>query len=150
MDPTLLTYPIPGNDDGLESILLLGSQLSNAALEGRERYKRSPQGRAEIAKKGDASAVGSGAAAVADKDADEYAELLQNVQAAPAGFKGALKSSGSLGDLLSDRDVGLDSDLIERLRARGIDVHGEASRLEQRIGQIADDAGQTSKIRPRH
>lgn len=39
-DPTLITYPIPGNDDAFATVELVGRLLGRAAQEGRERVKR--------------------------------------------------------------------------------------------------------------
>jgi ribosomal protein S2 len=38
-DPTVIDYPIPGNDDAIRAIRLITSQIANAAIEGREIYK---------------------------------------------------------------------------------------------------------------
>jgi len=37
-DPTLITYPIPGNDDATKSIRVITSLLADAVLEGRKRF----------------------------------------------------------------------------------------------------------------
>ncbi|RUM31269.1 MAG: 30S ribosomal protein S2 [Aquifex sp.] len=36
-DPTLIDYPIPGNDDAIKSIKLLTSKIADAVLEGKQR-----------------------------------------------------------------------------------------------------------------
>ncbi len=36
-DPTLIDYPVPGNDDAIKSIKLLTSKIADAVLEGRQR-----------------------------------------------------------------------------------------------------------------
>ncbi|MEO0279243.1 MAG: 30S ribosomal protein S2, partial [candidate division WOR-3 bacterium] len=35
-DPTLVEYPIPGNDDAIRSITLITKTLANAIIEGRQ------------------------------------------------------------------------------------------------------------------
>lgn len=37
-DPTLVTYPIPGNDDAIRSIRLITNKIANAVLEGKRKY----------------------------------------------------------------------------------------------------------------
>ena len=37
-DPTLIDWPIPGNDDAIRSIRLIASQIANAALEGHNQW----------------------------------------------------------------------------------------------------------------
>jgi len=37
-DPTLITYPIPGNDDAIRSIRLITNKIANAILEGKKKY----------------------------------------------------------------------------------------------------------------
>jgi small subunit ribosomal protein S2 len=39
-DPTLITYPIPSNDDALKSIALLTHQIADAYAEGKELYNK--------------------------------------------------------------------------------------------------------------
>ncbi len=36
-DPTLIDYPIPGNDDAIKSIKLLTSKIADAVIEGKQR-----------------------------------------------------------------------------------------------------------------
>ncbi|HIQ49271.1 MAG TPA: 30S ribosomal protein S2 [Aquifex aeolicus] len=36
-DPTLIDYPIPGNDDAIKSVKLLTSKIADAVLEGKQR-----------------------------------------------------------------------------------------------------------------
>ncbi|NPB06485.1 MAG: 30S ribosomal protein S2 [Aquificae bacterium] len=38
-DPTLIDYPIPGNDDAIKSIKLLTSKIADAVIEGKQRRK---------------------------------------------------------------------------------------------------------------
>jgi small subunit ribosomal protein S2 len=46
-DPSLIDYPIPGNDDAIRSIRLLTSALADACLHGTARRKDVPQARGE-------------------------------------------------------------------------------------------------------
>ncbi|MCM8765791.1 MAG: 30S ribosomal protein S2 [Candidatus Omnitrophica bacterium] len=39
-DPTLITYPIPGNDDALRSIKLITTKVANAVLEGKKKFSQ--------------------------------------------------------------------------------------------------------------
>ncbi|NQU96170.1 MAG: 30S ribosomal protein S2, partial [Chloroflexi bacterium] len=39
-DPTIVQYPIPGNDDGVRSIRLIAAHIADAVIEGRELGKR--------------------------------------------------------------------------------------------------------------
>jgi len=39
-DPTVVDFPIPGNDDASKSIQLIASELANAILEGTAERKR--------------------------------------------------------------------------------------------------------------
>ncbi len=38
-DPTLIDYPVPGNDDAIKSIKLLTSKIADAVIEGKQRRK---------------------------------------------------------------------------------------------------------------
>jgi len=37
-DPTLIDYPIPGNDDAIKSIKCITSKITDAIIEGKKRY----------------------------------------------------------------------------------------------------------------
>ncbi|MCM8778495.1 MAG: 30S ribosomal protein S2 [Candidatus Omnitrophica bacterium] len=39
-DPTLITYPIPGNDDALRSIRLITTKVAEAILEGKKKFSQ--------------------------------------------------------------------------------------------------------------
>jgi small subunit ribosomal protein S2 len=44
-DPSVIDYPIPGNDDAIRSIRLITSALADASLLGMSRRREAPQGR---------------------------------------------------------------------------------------------------------
>lgn len=46
-DPDQIDYPIPANDDAIKSIGLITEQIAKAALEGREKYLKSAEVKAE-------------------------------------------------------------------------------------------------------
>ncbi len=41
-DPTIIDYPIPGNDDAIRAIRLITSQIANAAIMGRDIFIKRP------------------------------------------------------------------------------------------------------------
>jgi len=50
-DPTMVNYPIPGNDDSTKSITLITRVIADAVLEGKESLEAATQDKAEMAVK---------------------------------------------------------------------------------------------------
>jgi len=50
-DPTMVDYPIPGNDDSTKSITLITRVIADAVLEGKESLEAATQDKAEMAVK---------------------------------------------------------------------------------------------------
>ncbi|MBC7188632.1 30S ribosomal protein S2, partial [Candidatus Aerophobetes bacterium] len=40
VDPELITYPIPANDDAIKSIKLITSKIADAVIEGRDIFEK--------------------------------------------------------------------------------------------------------------
>jgi small subunit ribosomal protein S2 len=71
-DPTVIDYPIPGNDDAIRAIRLLTSRMADAVLEGKKLAEERLQGLMD--KEAAAAAVEAAAAPVAEAVAEPGAE----------------------------------------------------------------------------
>lgn len=57
-DPTLIDWPIPGNDDAIRSIRLISGHIANAALEGHNEWLATRGGYSDVGDEPDAAAEG--------------------------------------------------------------------------------------------
>jgi small subunit ribosomal protein S2 len=75
-DPTLIDYPLPGNDDAIRSIRFFTNLIANAIIEGREGY----QAEEEPEKEDAFEAAGDGPSVTEEKPSDESSKpISENV-----------------------------------------------------------------------
>ena len=75
VDPSLVAFPIPSNDDATRTIRLFSDAVSDAVLEGRKAYKDRVESEALASGKGDSGSVESKQAADAAVSQGEAASL---------------------------------------------------------------------------
>ena len=73
-DPTLIDWPIPGNDDAIRSIRLISGHIANAGLAGYQEW---------LATRGGYSDVGEDAAAASAEDEESSAAIMAYASATP-------------------------------------------------------------------
>ena len=87
-DPTLIDWPIPGNDDAIRSIRLVSAHIANAALEGNNEWLATRGGYSDVgdeAAEGEESAIDVSSFAVASPtDEPPAAPVAEAAPVAPA------------------------------------------------------------------
>ena len=73
-DPTLIDWPIPGNDDAIRSIRLISGHIANAAMAGYQEW---------LVTRGGYSEVGEEAAEASSEDQDSSTTIMAYASASP-------------------------------------------------------------------
>jgi small subunit ribosomal protein S2 len=136
-DPTLIDYPIPGNDDAIRSIRLITSRIANAIIEGNNR-------RIAVAAEEAADEIEAEEAAAALESSSEVSTVSTEEDAGSQAEEAAaaLESSSEVSTVSTEEDAG--SQAEEEAEEIEQEDQAESKRDESEDGSELDGSGHTT------